>query len=136
MKCIFCEIVEKKLSSRIIFEDAFTMAFLDIADDVDGHTIVIPKKHVVNIFDCDSETLFRLINTVQFVSKHYVDDCGFKGVNLLNANGIEAQQSVSHFHIHIIPRIKNDNIDAWPVFGGSNQQIEEIWKKLRVYARK
>jgi len=118
--------------SRKIYEDEYTIALLDIANDVDGHTVVIPKKHVNNILDCDIETLMHLMNTVKLVSNHYVNNCGFQGVNLLNANGVEAQQSVPHFHIHIIPRKKNDGIDAWPTFKGILQSTDTMLQKLKI----
>jgi histidine triad (HIT) family protein len=101
-------------------------------NDVEGHTIVIPKKHVNNIFDCDVNTLTNLMNTVKLISNHYVDNCGYQGINLLNANGVAAQQSVPHFHIHMIPRKNNDGIDAWPVFKGTNQSADEMLQKLKI----
>lgn len=104
-ECILGKLIKKELPSYIIFENEYTLAFLDIAKDVDGHTIVIPKKHVVNILDCDQETLGHVIDTVKRISNHYVNNCGYTGINLLNASGISAQQSVPHFHFHIIPVI-------------------------------
>ena len=107
------------------------MAFMDIAKDVDGHILAIPKKHVKNIFDCDAETLERLMMTVKKVADHLIDDCGYNGVNLLNASDESAGQSVPHFHIHIIPRKNNDEIDAWPKFNGAERDIEEIFDRLK-----
>ena len=132
MRCIFCEIISGTLLKRQIYEDEHTLAFLDIADDVNGHTIAVPKKHVNNILDCDGETLAHLMQTVQLISKHYVDHCGYQGINLLNASGVEAQQSVPHFHIHIIPRKSGDGIDAWPVFTGSTQSADAMHRKLKI----
>ncbi len=126
MNCVFCRIVEGNLPKRLIYEDEHTMAFLDISGDVDGHTLVIPKKHVENIFDSDTDTLTRVISTVKRISDHYVNNCGYSGVNLLNANGPDAQQSVPHFHVHIIPRKKDDSIDAWPTFGSSSKTPDEM----------
>ena len=103
--CIFCKIVKGESPCYKVYEDEFTLAFLDISKDVYGHTLVIPKKHVENVLDCDNETLNHVINTVKKVSNHYVDNCGFKGVNILNASGVEAQQSVFHLHFHIIYQI-------------------------------
>ncbi|MBO4524089.1 MAG: HIT domain-containing protein [Ruminococcus sp.] len=80
--------------------------FTDVAEDVDGHVLVIPKKHAKNILDCDSTELSHLMETVKKVSLHLVEKCGYNGVNLLNASDESAGQSVPHFHIHIIPRKK------------------------------
>ena len=131
MDCLFCGIANGKVPNYKIFEDEFTLAFLDIANDVDGHTIVIPKKHVENIVDCDDETITYLMNTVKLVSINYVKNCGYQGVNLLNASGEAAQQSIPHFHIHIIPRKENDGIDAWPDFGGAKEFAEVMLAKLK-----
>lgn len=68
--------------------------------------------------------------TVKKISKYCVENCGYEGVNLLNASDESAGQSVPHFHIHIIPRKSNDNIDAWPEFEGANNKIEDIHKSL------
>jgi len=80
---------------------------MDIAKDVDGHVLVIPKKHCKGILDCDPETLHAVMDTVQRVSLHLTGKCGYDGVNLLNASGESAGQSVPHFHIHVIPRKRN-----------------------------
>jgi len=132
MKCIFCEIINGTLPKRLIYEDEHTLAFLDIADDVDGHTIVVPRKHISNILDCDGETLTHLMQIVQLISKHYVNCCGYQGVNLLNESGAEAQQSVPHLHIHIIPRKHGDGIDAWPAFTGGTQSLDATHQKLKI----
>ncbi|MBR5344848.1 MAG: HIT family protein [Clostridia bacterium] len=102
--CVFCRIVSGEIPSMKIFEDEQTFAFMDIAKDVDGHILVIPKKHYQNILDCDSETLAAVMRTVRTVSIHLTTECGYEGVNLLNASEECAGQSVPHFHIHIIPR--------------------------------
>jgi histidine triad (HIT) family protein len=132
MNCIFCKIINKEIPSFKIYEDEFTYAFLDIASDVDGHTLVIPKKHCCNILDCDEETLNHLMNTVKLISNHYVNNCGFTGVNLLNASGEAAQQTVFHFHVHIIPRKESDGVNAWPTFEGAKVSLEEMHNILKI----
>ena len=132
MDCIFCKIINKEIPSNVIYEDEKTFAFLDIANDFYGHTLVIPKKHCKNILDCDNDTLNAVMNTVQKISKHYINNCGFDGVNILNANGKEAEQSVFHLHIHIIPRKDNDNYHIWPKKDKENFDMNDIVKKLRL----
>ena len=129
--CIFCKIISSN-SMMKVYEDDWTVAFMDIAKDVDGHILVVPKKHVKNILDCDVDTLRKVMDTVKRVSNHLVDKCGYEGVNLLNASDESAGQSVPHFHIHIIPRKNNDEIDAWPTFTGTKQELETIFKKVRM----
>ena len=128
--CIFCKIIEGSVSCMKIYEDEHTFSFMDIAKDVDGHILVVPKIHKKNILDCDEETLINLMITVKRISNHLVDNCGYDGVNILNASDESAGQSVPHFHIHIIPRKTNDNIDAWPHFNGAQQEIEDVFKKI------
>ena len=72
MNCIFCKIINKEIPSYKIYEDEYTYAFLDIAKDVDGHTLVIPKKHVTNVLDCDEVTLSHVMNTVKKLCNHYL----------------------------------------------------------------
>ncbi len=132
MDCIFCKIVNGDIPSMKVYEDEHTMVFMDIAKDVDGHMIAISKKHINNILDCDVDTLNHLMFTVKKIANHCVDECGYDGINLLNANDERADQSVPHFHIHIIPRKRNDNVDAWPKFDGAKHETEEIYEKIRI----
>ena len=132
MSCIFCKIINQEIPSFKIYEDEYTYAFLDIAKDVDGHTLVIPKKHIENILDVDAETLEHLMNTIQKISKHYVENCGFEGDNILHASGSAAQQTVFHLHFHIIPRTSNDGVDAWPKFSGAKNELEKTFDLLKL----
>ena len=132
MDCVFCRIISGDLPSYKIYDDKHTLAFMDIAKDVDGHILVIPKRHVKSILDCDEETLNHLMMTVKKVTNHLVGNCGYNGVNLLNASDESAGQSVPHFHIHIIPRKNDDGIDAWPKFNGAEHDIEEIFRQLKI----
>lgn len=130
--CVFCKIANGEIPSAKIYEDEWTMAFMDIAKDVDGHILVIPKAHRKNILDCDGETLNRLMAAVKKVSDHLTENCGYTGVNLLNASDESAGQSVPHFHIHIIPRKTGDGIDAWPHFDGAKEDAEEVFRRIRM----
>ena len=132
MDCVFCKIVRGEIASRKVFEDEHTLVFMDIAGDVDGHMIAIPKKHFKSILDCDEEVLNHLMKTVKKVANHCVLNCGYDGVNLLNASEESAGQSVFHFHVHIIPRKNDDNLDAWPKFEGAKQKIEILHGLLKI----
>lgn len=130
--CVFCKIINKEIPSYKIYEDEFTYAFLDISKDVFGHTLVIPKKHVINILDADEKTLENVIKTVKKVSNHYTQNCGFEGVNIMNANHESAGQTVFHLHFHIIPRKTGDGINAWPKFDGSAEDLQNVCEKLKM----
>lgn len=111
--CIFCKIAAKEANCYKIYEDELTLAFLDIANDAEGHTLVVPKSHATNLMDCAPEITEAVIHTVQLVSQHYVNNCGYEGVNVLNASGESAQQTVQHLHFHIIPRKTEDGLNTW-----------------------
>ncbi len=131
--CIFCKIADGTVPCMKVYEDEHTFSFMDIAEDVDGHILVVPKVHKKNILDCDEETLINLMRTVKKISNHLTDNCGYDGVNILSASDESAGQSVPHFHIHIIPRRKNDGIDAWPKLDGAKEEITEIWEKIKLW---
>lgn len=130
MDCVFCKIVNGTLPSLKVYEDEYTLVFMDIAKDVDGHMLAIPKRHFKSILDCDADTLDHLMHTVKKVAEHCVAKCGYEGVNLLNASDESAGESVPHFHIHIIPRRRGDNIDSWPKFNGAKCEVADIHKNL------
>lgn len=130
--CIFCKILSGEIPSYKIYEDEFTYAFLDIADDVEGHTLVIPKEHCENTLDASAEVLSHVILTVQKIAKHYVENCGYTGVNIMNANGKDAEQSVFHLHYHILPRKSNDGRKMWVDHEKLNSDMNRLCEKLRI----
>ncbi len=130
--CIFCKIVKGEMPSYKIYEDEKTYAFLDISDDAIGHTLVIPKAHYENIMEVSEEDLSAVMSTVRKVAKHYVDNCGYTGVNLMNASGVSAQQSVFHLHIHIIPRVEGDGLDTWPKMDKKNADLQAVYEKMKM----
>lgn len=128
--CLFCRILKGEIPCFKIYEDHETLVFLDPAQDVDGHMIAIPKEHCSSILDCSEKSLKSLFKTIQVVSNHIVDNCSHNGVNLLNASGKCAGQSIHHFHMHIIPRKEHDGIDAWPSMNNHKRTLEEMQKEL------
>jgi histidine triad (HIT) family protein len=106
--CVFCKIVNGEIPCFKIHETENTLAFLDISQNTIGHTLVIPKRHVENIFNLDEELSKELFASVTKTAKLLKDKLGFDAANLLNNNGEKAGQVVNHYHIHIIPRYGND----------------------------
>lgn len=102
--CIFCKIISGEIESSKIYEDTKTLAILDISNDFEGHTLVMPKKHCANIVDCPADVLCAVMKTVKQVSKHYVEKCGYSGVNVFCNNGKDAGQSIMHLHFHVVPQ--------------------------------
>ena len=134
--CIFCKIIKGEIPSYKLYEDNYTYVFMDIANDIDGHILVIPKKHVTNVLDCDEETLHHVTDTVKKISNLLVDKCGYDGVNILNASGECAGQTVFHLHFHIIPKKNNDGISAWPKLPGGKDGVEKTYKTLKEHLSK
>lgn len=130
--CIFCKIIKGDMPSYKIYENDKVYAFLDISKDYYGHTLVVPKCHCVNILDCPKDYLDAVIEATQLISNHYVKECGFDGVNVLNASGESAEQSVMHLHFHIIPRKSNDGLHTYPTRENQGYDMEAILEHLKL----
>ncbi|RKQ31282.1 HIT family protein [Oceanobacillus halophilus] len=102
--CIFCKIIDGDIPSAKVYEDDHVYAFLDISQVTKGHTLVIPKKHTKNIFETPPEVAKELFERVPIIANAIKDTYKPLGMNLLNNNGEDAEQSVFHLHIHLIPR--------------------------------
>ena len=129
--CVFCKIIKGEIPSYRIYEDEKVYAFLDIAKDAFGHTLVIPKKHCINIFDVSEEDYRAVMMAVKKISEHY-KNFGFTGVNIMNASGLDAQQSVFHLHYHIFPRKKDDGLNTWPNFTTKEIDFNEALNLLKI----
>jgi histidine triad (HIT) family protein len=108
--CVFCKIVAGQIPSFKLYEDAHTLSFLDINPANPGHALVIPKNHAPNLVASDDADLCNVMATVRRVAAAIDRTIKPHGLNLLQANGPGAAQSVFHFHIHIVPRAKDDNL--------------------------
>lgn len=104
-ECIFCKIKEGEIPSACVYEDDIVYAFLDITQVTPGHTLVIPKEHVQNIFEYDtklaSEVFSRIPKISQAIMETFPDA---QGMNIVMNNGEMAYQTVFHSHIHLLPR--------------------------------
>ncbi len=114
MDCIFCKVVKGELPSYKIYEDEALLALLDINPVNKGHVLVIPKKHLPTYEVIDEETLSKIFLLVKKVGLAIKLGLGVKGYNTTVNNGLIAGQIIPHFHVHIIPRCKNDGLSLWP----------------------
>ena len=130
--CVFCKIINGELPSYKVYEDDFSFAFLDLNNDGNGHILFVPKTHYENILDCDSKILSKVMESVQKISKHLVDNCGFDGVNILNASGRDAEQTVFHLHFHILPRKKDDGFTACAILPENTKSKEELIEIFKI----
>ena len=107
--CIFCKIVNGEIPASIIFEDDVCMAFMDVFPIKEGHCLLIPKTHFVNMFDVDPDVAAhmnrRLVELTRMVHNLYAP----VGIMNVVANGSEAGQEVPHLHFHVIPRNHTDD---------------------------
>lgn len=106
--CIFCNIVNREIPSKIIYENDLILAFLDIFPILEGHTIVIPKNHYQNIEDIKESDFMELFKVVKLLAVHLHSKLNLEGYNILQNNFKAAGQEINHFHVHIIPRMNND----------------------------
>ena len=101
---IFAKILRGEIPSVKVYEDAHTLAFMDIMPSVEGHTLVIPKEDAENVFDLSPEGAAALIKATRKVAKAVKKALDCPGVMLMQLNGAAAGQSVFHAHFHILPR--------------------------------
>jgi histidine triad (HIT) family protein len=101
--CIFCDIVAGRSPSSVIYEDPDVMALMDINPVQKGHSLVIPKKHYVDIWDIDPAVLVKVVAATKRVAQRMHEVWDTEGVNLFAANGKPAGQDIFHFHMHVIP---------------------------------
>lgn len=103
--CIFCKIIANEIPSYTVYEDDIVKAFLDISQGTPGHTLVIPKKHVPDLFAYDEELASAVFARIPKIARAVkASDSAIQGMNVLNNNGAVAYQSVFHSHFHLIPR--------------------------------
>lgn len=132
--CVFCQIVEKKIPSQILFENDRNLAFLDIFPVSKGHTIVIPKNHYYNLEDLPDTELNALFGTVKKISSLIYRKLDIDGYNILQNNFRAAGQVVNHFHVHIIPRSKGDGKFQLliPEVQSKEEELKQVLKTIKV----
>ena len=123
--CIFCKIAKGEIPSEKIYEDDNFLAFLDIGPVSDGHTLIIPKKHIVWMQEADDKTIsgiFKLAKKLMLSLKRGLQ-CDYVNISVA---GID----VPHFHVHLIPRYLNDGLLKWPTKKYKEGEMKEVAKKL------
>lgn len=128
--CVFCQIIERTLPGYIIYEDDYTLAFLDIKPVNPGDILVVTKKHYRNMEEAAEEDLLALMKTIKKMGVLLKDRLGVPGYNISENNDPVAGQLIPHLHFHIIPRHESDNLPPWPQTEYQAQEAEEILKKL------
>ncbi len=132
MDCVFCRLRDGQIPSTRVYEDARTIAFMDINPLNEGHCLVIPRAHAATLFEADEGDLQAAIVTARRVARALRDALRPDGLNMLQANGAAAFQSVPHFHLHLIPRWTGDGKGFdWPLVAGDRDRIQAVAARIR-----
>ncbi|MFQ5882653.1 MAG: HIT family protein [Candidatus Methylomirabilales bacterium] len=132
MECIFCKIRDGQIPSTQVYEDEKTLAFMDINPVNDGHLLVIPKAHAESIFDISLADLTAVAETAKKVTEAIRQALQPEGLNLFQANGQAAFQSVPHFHLHLIPRWRGDGKGFdWRLIKGDPERVKATADQIR-----
>ena len=132
MDCVFCKIRDGQIPSVTLYEDQRTLAFMDINPLNPGHCLVVTKAHAATIFDADPADLQAAITAAKKVAAAVRTAMQADGLNVLQANGAAAFQSVSHFHFHVIPRWTNDGKGFdWNSVPGEMAEIRKNSDRIR-----
>ena len=109
MSCIFCAIVSGAAPASRVFEDERCLAFMDIHPLGDGHVLIVPRQHAVQITELDADLSVHLFDIAQRILRAQRDlGLGQEGSHVLLNDGKAANQKVPHVHVHVIPRLKGD----------------------------
>jgi histidine triad (HIT) family protein len=130
--CLFCKIVAGDVPSTKIDEDERTVAFMDINPGTRGHALVVPRNHARDLHDIDPDDLAAVTRAGQRLAARQRDVLGAEGINLLNACGAAAWQTVFHFHLHVVPRYAEDGLRLpWVPTPGDPDDIAAAGEELR-----
>lgn len=108
--CIFCKIANGEIPSYTVYEDSDFRVIFDISPASEGHALVIPKEHYKNLFELDENIASKALVVAKKVATELSAELNCDGFNLLQNNEEIAGQTIFHFHIHLIPRYKGDNV--------------------------
>lgn len=133
MDCVFCKIRDGQIPSFKIYEDARTLAFMDINPVNEGHCLVATKAHAATLFDTAVEDLQAAVATAKKVAEALKATLNPDGLNVLQANGKAAFQSVPHFHLHLIPRWEGDGKGFdWQLVRGDMDKIRATGDRIKL----
>lgn len=135
MTCDVCKIIENKKEFHLIYEDEICFAILHESPAIEGHTLLIPKKHITILEDADDEIISHLFNVANIISNALFEILNSQGTNILINNGLAAFQELPHLIINIFPRREKDNIN----FEGnrkksSENELKTIQSILKTYS--
>ena len=130
--CIFCKLANGEFATNSIYEDDNFNVILDNGPATKGHCLILPKEHYANLFELPEETAAEAMKLAKKLSKEIVDKLSADGLNLVQNNGEAAGQTVNHFHLHIIPRYKDDGQHIlWNPTSPEAEELKQLCEKLK-----
>ena len=131
-QCIFCRLVAGEIPSARVYEDDLVIAFMDIAQVNPGHVLIATKRHAPNLFEITPEEAAAVMQTAQKMAEAVRIAFDPPGLTLLQANGKEGEQTVFHFHLHVLPRHANDGVGLnWPRKEPAPEVLQDYAQRLR-----
>ena len=124
--CIFCKIAAGEIPSATIYEDEDFRVILDIEPASKGHALILPKEHYANLYELSDELAAKALIIAKKVITKMTDIVGCDGYNVLQNNGETAGQTVFHFHMHLIPRYKEDDVTITWKQGALTDELKEL----------
>lgn len=130
-KCIFCKIANGEIPSKTIYEDEDFRAILDLGPATKGHALILPKEHFKDLFELPEEAASKVIVLAKRLAAQMKDKLDCDGFNIMQNNGEVAGQTIFHFHMHLIPRYKEDHQKIeWDKSEPSQEELETVRKQI------
>lgn len=132
--CIFCKIANGQIPANALYEDDVVKVIFDLSPASRGHVLILPKNHFDNVYSLDSETAAHIFQVAVKIANGLKTALNCDGLNIVQNNGEAVGQTVMHFHMHLIPRYKQDTVNiTWVPGENSEQKIEELKAKIVPY---
>ncbi|MCR5344704.1 MAG: HIT family protein [Lachnospiraceae bacterium] len=132
--CIFCKLANGEIPTRKIYEDDLFTVFMDAGPVTRGHSLIVPKRHADNLYSLPDEEASKIMILAKKLATHMTEKLHADGFNIMQNNGEVAGQSVFHYHLHLIPRYKNDGHEgrvSWPTLSLSDEELDGIRDLLK-----
>lgn len=131
-KCIFCKIAAGEIPSATLYEDSDFRVILDLGPAAKGHALILPKEHYANLYELPDELAKKAILLAKKMAKVLTEALDCDGLNVVQNNGEAAGQTVFHFHMHLIPRYKEDHAGVtWNPGTLTEEDKKEIVEKVQ-----
>lgn len=125
--CIFCKLANGVFATNSIYEDEDFNVILDVGPATKGHALILPKEHYANLYEMPDDKLSAAAILAKKMATHMTEKLDCDGFNLVQNNGETAGQTVFHFHLHLIPRYKDDNQKiGWKVGSPEESELKAI----------